>query len=297
MGNVESASSADPNSPAGQGYDWKNKKKLGEGGFGVTYLVPNPEGRKVVVKELRRKEDADPEWNALKHIQSICHKNLLCGYDLIIGKKKAWIVSEFIDGYSLADKEISNLEEGKSIQRLHPKEIGQLAIQMLEALKLLHTKYHMVHRDIKTDNIMFDRKTNSYRLIDFGCASIENESKEFVGTMYYISPELWNYASLDRPIPFKVMERGDLVALGITLFVLLEGEIPFMRTEERLEGRTIKTPEGVPPYTDEDFVGFMSKGNAIYNEIPQWLIDLIRELMFSPKSASDLYKKYKPKAK
>jgi len=105
---------------------------------------------------------------------------------------------------------------------LPPYLIFQLMIQMADALEYAHQN-NVVHRDIKPANIIFNQALNKATLTDFGIAYIADHSKTKTGTImgspYYMSPE--------QVIGKKVDGRSDIFSLGVTMYQLLTGELPF----------------------------------------------------------------------
>ncbi len=124
--------------------------------------------------------------------------------------------------YSMALMEGGNLAQRMAKQPLPLQTIVFVLKRIAEALDYIHLR-RVIHRDLKPANILFDRYNQSY-LVDFGVVHLENSKltsgigKAIIGTPAYISPEQIN-GEADR--------RGDIYSLGIILFEMLTGEVPF----------------------------------------------------------------------
>ncbi len=105
---------------------------------------------------------------------------------------------------------------------LPPTRVFDIIISIAMALDYAH-KQHVVHRDIKPANIIYDEVANSAKLTDFGVACLTDSSKTKTGTVLgspiYMSPEQLAGKRVDG--------RADLFSLGITLYQMLAGELPF----------------------------------------------------------------------
>ena len=123
---------------------------------------------------------------------------------------------------------------------LAPEHVVWIAIQILDALTVLHSR-GVIHRDLKTQNIYLcpTPQGDQLKLLDLGFAKVEDElkltSKEHIlGTPFYISPEQY----LD---PHAVDARADLFSLGIVMFELLVGDWPYAwETKRELLSKVMK---------------------------------------------------------
>ena len=226
---------------------------VGHGGMGkvfqATDLVLN---RQVVVKILlseyvQEKTFIERFTREAKILSSINHPHLLVIYDYgIYAYKTPYIITEFVEGQSLAQIIAA---EG----RLQVKRSVNLVNQILDALAATHA-HGVIHRDLKSDNILVGGSANAewVKVIDFGLAyqikhrpvsehgSRITGSGLFVGTLAYMPPEQFMNENLDA--------RTDLYSVGILLWEMLVGQVPFTApTLERFYAK--HSTEAVPPFS------------------------------------------------
>lgn len=115
-----------------------------------------------------------------------------------------------------------------------------VVIKVAEALEYAHSR-QVVHRDIKPANIMYERQTGQLKITDFGVASLVNAARTRTGTILG-SP---SYMSPEQVAGKKVDGRSDLYSLGVTLYQLLRGELPFEAPS--LTGLMFKISNTPPP--------------------------------------------------
>ena len=195
-------------------------EKIGEGGMAVVYKAKDRLlNRYVAIKILRPEFVKDEQFveNFRKESQAaagLSHPNIV--YD--VGKEGNihFIVMELIDG-----KPLSQVIDEKG--RLDYKEAISIARQVASALSLAH-KNQIIHRDVKPHNILIT-STGTAKLADFGIAravskaSIAEGSEKIMGSVHYFSPEQARGAYVD--------ERSDIYSLGIVLYEMLTGKVPF----------------------------------------------------------------------
>ncbi|CDZ74760.1 putative serine/threonine protein kinase [Peptoniphilus sp. ING2-D1G] len=200
-------------------------QKIGTGGMGDVYKAHCRRlDRIVAIKTLKSEYNSDN--NFIRKFKreslataSISHPNIVSIYDVgteeIDGEKVHYIVMEYIDGITLKEK---IQEEGK----LSEKIALNYTVQIAEALKVAHSK-GIVHRDIKSQNIMIT-KDDRIKVTDFGIARIADNAtvtatNAIMGSVHYFSPE--------QARGTKVDNRSDIYSLGIVLYEMLTGELPF----------------------------------------------------------------------
>ncbi len=212
------------------------EKEIGRGAMGMVYLGRDPKiGRTVAIKTMALSEEF--EADELEHVKSrfmreaetagrLNHQNIVTIYDVGEEQELNYIAMDYLKG-----QDLSNFRKKGKLLPLDV--VVDIGIQVAEALDFAH-KNDVVHRDIKPANIIFDKAEGSIKVTDFGVAFLTNSSKTKTGTMlgtpYYMSPE---QASGDR-----VDGRADIFSLGITLYELSTGRLPFM--SESLSGQVFK---------------------------------------------------------
>lgn len=206
-------------------------EKLGSGGMGAVYKAEHSlMGRTVALKVLHphlvEHEDLLKRFHREARVASkLDHPNAVATYDYGVWKGAPYLVMEFVEGVTLKTK----------IEKDGPPktpELRTIFLQVCAALAKAHD-LGIVHRDLKPDNIMLTSEQDGSlraRLLDFGIAKVLNEKAEagsqvmtqigsFFGTPKYASPEQIMQKPLDG--------RSDIYALGVILYEVLSGEVPF----------------------------------------------------------------------
>ena len=201
------------------------EKELGKGAMGVVYLGKDPKiGRVVAIKtmalsqEFAGEELVDARERFFREAETagrLQHQNIVTIFDAGEEHDLAYIAMEFLKGRDLAD-------HCKSDQLLPIPVVVSIVARVAEALAYAH-KQNVVHRDIKPANIMYERESDTVKVTDFGIARITDSSKTktglVLGTPSFMSPE--------QLAGKKVDGRSDLYSLGIMLFQMLAGVLPF----------------------------------------------------------------------
>jgi serine/threonine-protein kinase len=195
-------------------------RKLGSGGMANVYLAEDQElGRRVAIKILNDRHAGDEQFverfrREAKNAASLSHPNIVSIYDRGEAEGTYYIAMEYLDGKSL--KELI-LERGPA-----PVSVAvDYARQILAALRFAH-RNGIVHRDIKPHNVLVDAEGHA-KVTDFGIAragaSQMTEEGSIIGTAQYLSPE--------QARGTKVDQTSDLYSLGIVLYEMLTGTVPF----------------------------------------------------------------------
>ena len=214
-------------------------EELGKGGMGRVYRVEDTKLKQEIALKLIKPEIAKDKKtierfrNELKLAREIAHRNVCRMYDLNEEKGIHYITMEYVRGEDLRSliRRIGQLPIGKSIS---------VAKQICDGLAEAH-RLGVVHRDLKSNNIMIDKEGN-VRIMDFGIArSLEAKgitgAGVMIGTPEYMSPEQVEGKEVDQ--------RSDIYSLGVILYEMVTGRVPF---------------EGDTPFT----IGMKHKG-----EMPQ----------------------------
>jgi len=194
--------------------------KLGSGGMGIVYkaqdgVLDRVVAFKVLPQALKESPQALKNFlREAKHAAQLNHPNIVTVYDAGEQAGVYYIAMEYVDGSTL--KQIVR-QRGA----IAPGGVVNVLAQMCEALAYAHEK-GIVHRDVKTANAMWTRERKA-KIMDFGLAraleELRNQATVVSGTPYYMSPE----QTLGRAVD----HRTDLYSLGVTLFELLTGTLPF----------------------------------------------------------------------
>ncbi|HUJ58828.1 MAG TPA: serine/threonine-protein kinase [Kofleriaceae bacterium] len=211
-------------------------QKLGEGGMGAVYLAEHPTiGKKVALKVLHNEFSNNPEvaerfFNEAKAVNAIDHPNIvqIIDYGVIHGPagidRMVYFFMEYLGGVTLS-------QVIRTEAPMPPERALTIALQVADALAASH-RMGIVHRDLKPDNIMLvtrGRERDFVKLLDFGIAKLTGEGMGshrtrtglVLGTPAYMSPEQCE----GKP---NVDHRTDIYALGIVLYEMLVGRVPFI---------------------------------------------------------------------
>ena len=189
------------------------KRGVGRGGFGEVYFAVSDAGKEVALKLIRR--NLDVELRGVTHCLNLKHPNLVALYDVRQDEQdNSWVIMEFVSGESLED----------AIRR-HPTGMPlDQAMDWLRGIAAGVTYLHshgIVHRDLKPGNVFRDEgivKLGDYGLSKFISCSRRSGQTESIGTVHYMAPEIANG---------RYGKEIDIYALGIILYEMLTGRVPF----------------------------------------------------------------------
>ena len=201
------------------------QKELGKGAMGVVYLGKDPKiGREVAIKTMALSQEfEDDELDEVKSrffreaetAGRLSHPNIVSIFDAGEEHDLAYIAMEFIKGYDLT-KHI------KADTLLPVPDVIKLIADAADALSYAHDQ-GVYHRDIKPANLMWLTDREMVKVTDFGIARLSDSSKTktgmVLGTPSYMSPEQLSGKRVDG--------RSDLFSLGVTLYQMLCGTLPF----------------------------------------------------------------------
>ncbi len=210
-------------------------EEIGRGGMGEVYLAEDMRlERKVALKFLPQRLTADDEarerfLREAKSAAALNHPNIVTIHEIGEHGGRVYIAMEYVDGRTLKELISSDrpppapsTEASRAVHRLPIPQVLDIAAQVASGLSAAHEK-GIVHRDIKPQNIVID-DNGRVRILDFGLAKLKGASplskESFTyGTVHYMSPE----QGLGR----EVDSRSDIWSLGVVLFEMLAGALPF----------------------------------------------------------------------
>jgi len=201
-------------------------KELGRGAMGMVYLGHDPKiGRTVAIKTMSLAQEfegdklADVKARFFREAETagrLNHPNIVTIYDVGEDQDLSYIAMDYLKGDNL-------LAWCKPDNLLPAVEVIDLMIQVADALDYAG-RQNVVHRDIKPANIIYDQASGTLKVTDFGVACLTDASKTKTGTILG-SP---SYMSPEQLAGNKVDGRSDLFSLGVTMYQLLCGELPFI---------------------------------------------------------------------
>jgi tetratricopeptide (TPR) repeat protein len=264
---------------------YKLRQKLGEGGMGVVFVADQtePVQRRVALKVIRAGLDThrllarfEQERQALALMD---HPNIAKVFDAGMDEaKRPYFAMELVKG--------SPLTKFCDDTKLSPRQRLELFVPVCQAVQHAHQK-GIIHRDLKPSNILvglYDGRPVP-KVIDFGVAkatgprltpqTVYTEVGSIIGTLEYMSPEQAELNNLD------IDTRSDIYALGVLLYELLTGAVPFSRKELEKAGlaemlRAIKETEPQKPSTKLSHSGTLASIAAQRQMEPHKLTALVR---------------------
>lgn len=237
-------------------------REIGRGSMSIVYEAFDERiDRHLAIKVLRQHlaRDVSSRQRFLREARAagrLGHPKIVTVFDVGRSDGTPYIVMELIPGTTLAD----HLHQKNHIN-LPVLSIIDIAMQLCEALDYAH-KQGVIHRDIKPANIHYDAETGRIKLMDFGIAAIEDygrsgsNEKHISGTPYYMSPEQINGTEATR--------SSDMYAVGIVLFQLLSGQLPFTGNTvaeviSAITNRRMQTLKAADPDTPRALINLVNR--------------------------------------
>ncbi|MCH8133206.1 MAG: protein kinase [Myxococcales bacterium] len=240
----------------GDGFRYEILEEIGRGGMGIVFKARDRRlGREVALKRLPDNLRNHPKAVELflreaRACASLNHPNIVTVHDAGQEGDSFYITMELLQGRPLQ-------KILKRNGKLGTKDAARLGIQVCKGLDYAHTN-KIIHRDIKTANL-FVTQTHVVKIMDFGLAKMVEEvrraSTVIGGTPYYMPPE--------QAMGEHVDARGDLYALGVTIFELLSGRVPFPEGDIAYHHRHTPVPD--------------PRARGV--EIPDAMVDLVLHLL------------------
>jgi serine/threonine-protein kinase len=201
------------------------EREIGHGAMGTVYYGRDPTINRVVavkaipiVEEFSEADLADARSRFFREAEMagrLKHPSIVTVYDAGEDGGIAWIAMEYVQGRMLSEFSVSD-------RLLPPAQVLEICARIADALDYAHSN-DVIHRDIKPANVLFSPETLDTKITDFGIARLTNSSATrsgiVLGTPSFMAPE--------RLEGRNVTGRSDLFALGVTLFQLLAGQLPF----------------------------------------------------------------------
>jgi serine/threonine protein kinase/Tfp pilus assembly protein PilF len=243
---------------------YKILEKLGEGGMGVVYLAEDTKlERKVAIKFLPQQISSNSEERERFKIEakaaaSLNHPNIATIHAIEEVDNQMFLVMEYIDGIELKEK-INN-------EKIETDIVIKIATQIAEGMSAAHKK-GIVHRDIKSSNIMLTRDPIA-KIMDFGLAKIRGGTEltkvgSTVGTIAYMSPEQARGEELDQ--------QSDIWSFGVVLYEMLCNKLPFKGNYDQAIVYSILNEEPESVY-------------SIKNDLPDKLVKIVKKLLEKEKT-------------
>jgi tRNA A-37 threonylcarbamoyl transferase component Bud32/predicted negative regulator of RcsB-dependent stress response len=241
------ATLASPGQPAAE-TRYEILGEIGRGGMGIVMRARDKRlGRVVALKRLPENLRNHPTAVRLflreaRAAAALNHRNIVTLFDAGQEEDQYFLTMELLEGHPLQDV---LAKKG----RLSPRDAARLGVQVAAGLEYAHAQ-GVVHRDIKTSNLFFTRD-RVLKIMDFGLAKMTEEVRRAAtvvgGTPYYMAPEQAAGEDVDH--------RADQYALGVTLFELVTGDVPFKDGDVTYHHRHTPAPDPRSIATDlpEDF--------------------------------------------
>jgi serine/threonine-protein kinase len=201
-------------------------RELGRGAMGMVYLGRDPKiERTVAIKTMALSQEFDPEqlvevkerfFREASTAGRLNHPNIVTIYDVGEEHDLAYIAMDYLEG--------ANLSQYTRPENLMPlNEVFQIVGKVADALDYAHSR-NVVHRDIKPANVVYNPSKRQVTVTDFGVAFLVDAGKTKTGTILgtpsYMSPEQLSGQKVDG--------RSDFFSLGVMMFQMVTGELPFV---------------------------------------------------------------------
>ena len=230
------------------------ESEIGSGRYSRCFRVKNKEtGNLFACKEIEKGNLTDYEtlMSEIEILLKLDHPNIIKLYEIFQNEKYIYLIMELCTGGELFNKIIEKTENGEIFSE---REAANIFRQIILAISYCHNK-KIAHRDLKPENLLLlsNDKNSPIKVIDFGMSKIykeKNEMSDYVGTAYYISPEV---------LEGKYDSKCDIWSAGVILYLLLSGTLPFDGENEEEIFEKIKMKKYDFPNSEWEFISDEAK--------------------------------------